>query len=155
TEEQLGAKVTMFYDAAGRVERTVNPDGSLALVVYGRPAQLATPEVYAPTPWEHYAYDANDNAGRTRSVPDAKNVPESHRNTPSSEVVDALGRVARKVERLGQTAGDELVTETRYDIRGNVIEIHDPLKRSAFAYVYDLANKPLRRESLDAGTRTL
>ena len=32
------------------------------------PADLADPDVFAPTPWEAYTYDANDNAGRTHGA---------------------------------------------------------------------------------------
>ena len=34
-DDQYGQKVTMYYDALGRVIRTVNPDGSEQRVIYG------------------------------------------------------------------------------------------------------------------------
>ena len=53
---------------AGRSIRTVNPDGSEQRVVFGVPVDLADPDVFAPTPWESFTYDANDNAGRTHAA---------------------------------------------------------------------------------------
>ena len=63
--EQFGQKVTMFYDPRGQVIRTVNPDGSEQRVVFGVPGTIAAPDltdpdVFEPTPWEAYTYDAND-----------------------------------------------------------------------------------------------
>ena len=61
---QLGQKATMFYDPRGQVIRTLNPDGSEQRVIYGVPADPGpSPNDFAPTPWEAYTYDANDNAG--------------------------------------------------------------------------------------------
>jgi RHS repeat-associated protein len=40
-----------------------------------------------------------------------------------------------------------------YDIRGNVLSVTDALGREAFRYVYDLANRRLRLDSIDAGVR--
>ncbi len=47
-----------------------------------------------------------------------------------------------------------MVTQTTYDIRGNVLTITDALKRDAFRnHVYDHGNNLLRMESIDAGMR--
>jgi hypothetical protein len=64
----FGRRVQFFYDPHGRVVRTVNPDGSEQRVVHGVPGgiagpDLSNPDVFEPTPWEIYTYDANDNAG--------------------------------------------------------------------------------------------
>jgi hypothetical protein len=69
-DAELGRKATIFYDPRGQATRTLNPDGSEQLTVIGVPIDLADPDVFAPTPWESFAYDANDNAGRTHG-PDA------------------------------------------------------------------------------------
>lgn len=123
-DTQRGQKVTMYYDPRGQVIRTVNPDSSEQRVIYGVPADLTKPEQFTPTPWETYTYDANDNAGRT----------------------------IQTVERNGSDpAKDWFTTRSTYDIRGNLLTVTDPLGRLAFNYVYDLANKPLRLENIDAG----
>ena len=80
--DQFGQKVTMFYDPRGQVIRTVNPDGSEQRVIFGVPGTIITPylpnpDVFEPTPWEAYTYDANDNAERTRGSGDP-----THWNTP-------------------------------------------------------------------------
>ncbi len=151
-EAQLGQKVTQFYDPRGQVIRAVNPDGSEGRVIYGVPADLADPEDFAPTPWELYSYDANDNAGRSHPADSAGF--QNHWNTPSSAVVDALGRTVESVERNGpDPAADWYTTRSSYDIRGNLLTVTDALGRLAFQHVYDLADNPLRIENIDAGVR--
>src|SRR5262249_43396626 len=44
-------------------------------------------------------------------------------------------------------------TTSTYDIQGNLLTVTDALGRVAFAQVYDLAKRPLRVESIDAGIR--
>ena len=86
--DQFGQKVTMFYDPRGQVIRTINPDGSEQRVIFGVPGTIATPDstnpdVFEPTPWEAYTYDANDNAGRTHSRSPATRRtehPDEHRD---------------------------------------------------------------------------
>ena len=101
---QLGQHQDMYYDAPGRKIRTVNPDGSETLYVYGVPGtvaapDLSTPDEYEPTPWEVYTYDPNDNAGRTHPI---QSLPyKSHWNTPSSTETDALGHVTAATARNG------------------------------------------------------
>jgi RHS repeat-associated protein len=165
-DAQLGQKATMEYDPRGRLIRTVNPDRSEQRVVEGVPGRIAQPDltnpaVFEPTPWEAYTYDANDNAGRTHPDDPAARAYRHHWDTPSSVVVDALGRSAQSVQRNRAASADgaplapieEIRTRSTYDIRGNVIDVIDPLGRRAFHHVYDLVNRPLRIESIDAGTR--
>ena len=99
---QFGQKATMFYDPRGQVIRTLNPDGSEQRVIYGIPADLTNPDRFAPTPWEAYTYDANDLAPVSKA-PDgtslANAAPATHHFTPSSIVIDALGRTIVAVAR--------------------------------------------------------
>ncbi|WP_291409029.1 SpvB/TcaC N-terminal domain-containing protein [Actinophytocola sp.] len=151
---QLGQRVRMFYDPRGQVIRTVNPDGSEQRVLYGVPADLTNPAVFAATPWEVYTYDANDNAGRTHQA--ASLGYAHHWDTPASAVIDALGRTVETVERNRDDASSPIVehrTRTSYDIRGNPLVVTDTLGRDAFTYTYDLANSPLRTINIDAGER--
>ena len=46
-------------------------------------------------------------------------------------------------------------TRSTYDIRGNVLTVTDALDRIAFRYTYDLADRPWRIESIDAGLRRM
>lgn len=149
---QLGEKVTIYYDPLGRVIRTVNPDGSEQRAIYGVPPDLTDPDIFIPTAWENYTYDVNDNAGRTD--PSDSTPYKSHWNTPASAVVDALGRTIQTVARNGSNpASDWFTTHSTYDIRGNVLTVTDALGRAAFQHIYDLGNRPLRVESIDAGIR--
>ncbi len=161
----VGQKVEQFYDPLGRVIRTLNPDGSEQNVIFGIPVDLDYPKVFTSTPWEAYTYDANDNAFRTGHT---DRVDESHWNTPSSMELDALGRtikaIARNRDRLsGDTWSEiyEMVTESNYDIRGNLLTVTDPLGRLAFQYTYDLTfdeengSMVWRIQSIDAGLRRI
>jgi hypothetical protein len=157
-DSQMGEKVILFYEPSGHVIRTVNPDGSEQRVVYGVPGSIAepvltNPNVFEPTPWEAYIYDANDNAGRTH--PSWSTSYSNHWNTPASVLVDALGRNVASVKRNGSwPAPDSFTTRSTYDVRGNLLTVVDPLGRIAFSYTYDLLNRTLRVESpLDAGTK--
>ncbi|HEV2736549.1 MAG TPA: SpvB/TcaC N-terminal domain-containing protein, partial [Longimicrobiaceae bacterium] len=155
-EEEVGRRVVQHFDPRGRVVRTVSPDGSEQRVIQGVPAQLdlGRPAV-EPTPWEAYAYDANDNAGRTH--PGSSDGFAHHRDTPSSVVVDALGRPVLAVSRSREVipeggAVQEHRTRTRYDVQGNVTVVWDTLGREVARTVYDLAGRALRSTRLDAGT---
>jgi len=161
-----GQRVTMFYDPRGNVVRTLYPDGSQQRIVPGRPldaealaldadglASTDVPAGFEPTPWETYSYDANDLAGLTH--PGEQEVPARHRFTPGSGVVDALGRVLCAVARNGPVpAEDWFVTRSSYDVRGNLLAVTDALGRTAFEYRYDLLDRALVVDSLDAGRRS-
>ena len=154
-----GQRTATYYDPRGQVVRAVNPDGSEQRVIYGVPAGLSDAERFTPTPWEASTYDENDNAGRTH--PAEASGYRHHWDTPSSDHLDALGRIVERIERnrAAPTPVDpsppieEIRTRSRYDVRGNLIDLIDPFGRSAFRYVYDLANRPLRVDSIDAGIR--
>lgn len=154
---QLGQYVDKYYDPPGRNVRTVNPDGSETVVVYGVPGTIAAPDLsnpalFEPTPWETYTYDPNDNAGRTDHAGSLSY--SSHWDTPASTQTDALGRVIAAVARNGgDPATDSYTTNTSYDIRGNVLTVTDALGRLTYQRSYDYANQCLRVASLDAGLR--
>jgi RHS repeat-associated protein len=169
TDAQRGQRVKMYYDPRGHVIRTVNPDNSEQLVIYGIPHHLDDPplspldtEKFSLTPWETYTYDANDNAGRTSAA--AATDYRHHWNTPTNSVIDALGRTVLTVERNRAKPAhpteplpsiEEYRTSSTYDIRGNLLTVTDALGRVAFTHLYDLANRPLRIESIDAGVRRM
>src|SRR5262249_18025282 len=74
--------------------------------------------------------------------------------TPASIVIDALGRTIERTQRNRNTPADPIElhrTRSSYDLRGNVISITDSLGRKAFTHVFDLANRRLRLDSIDAG----
>jgi RHS repeat-associated protein len=152
-EPSFGQKVVTTYDARGRPIRTLTPDGSEERVVFGIPADLADPSVYAPTAWETFVYDVNDNAGRTHAEAAAAFV--GHWNTPVSILVDALGRTVAATVRNGpDPAQDWLTTCSAYDIQGNLTAVTDARGRVAFRHVYDLARRLWRTEGVDCGRRS-
>jgi YD repeat-containing protein len=151
-DAQLGQQVAIFYDPRGQVVRTVNPDGSEQRVILGIPADLGVPDVFAPTPWESYTYDANDNAGRTHGD-DKAGAYRAHWNTPASTEIDAMGRTVRAVARNGAADADSFTTRSAYDIAGNLVSITDALGREAFRYACDLVKRRWRMDSIDAGRR--
>lgn len=165
TDAQLGQDVTIYYDPRGHAIRTVNPDDSEQRVVYGVPGSignpdLSDPDIFEPTPWEAYTYDVEDNAGRTH--PGRSTGYQHCWNTPASIEVDALGRTVVTIERNRRkltdgswSAVEEYATRSTYDIRGNLLTVTDALNRKSFRYHYDLANQPLRIESIDAGIRRI
>jgi RHS repeat-associated protein len=148
-EAELGRKAVIRYDPRGRMTRTTNPDGSQLRVVHGVPTDLTDPDVFAPSAWEVYSYDANDNAGRTH--PEAATGYREHWDTPSSVVVDALGRTVESVARNGHSDTDRHTVRSSYDIQGNRLALVDELGRVAFRHTYDLAGHALRTDGLDAG----
>ncbi|MDH6222813.1 SpvB/TcaC N-terminal domain-containing protein [Streptomyces pseudovenezuelae] len=150
-DTQRGQKSTMFYDPRGQVVRTVHPDGGEQRVVFGVPADLTDPDGHAPTPWESYTYDPNDNAGRTH--PGTATAYQGHWNTPASAEFDALGRTVRAIVRNGATADSRFTTTSAYDIQGNLVSVTDPLGRVAFTHSYDLAKRCWRTDGIDAGRR--
>jgi RHS repeat-associated protein len=145
-------KVQMFYDPRGQVIKTVNPDKTEQRVLFGIPLALSNPNVFTPTPWESYSYDANDLAELTH--PTDTTVPADHHYTPSSSVIDALGRSIKTIDRNFKSGAiEEIVMQFTYDIRGNQLTVIDPYSRTVFNNVYDLANRPLKTTHIDAGTK--
>jgi hypothetical protein len=124
TDKQFGQKATMFYDPRGQVIRTLNPDGSEQRVIYGVPVDLSDPKKFKPTPWETFTYDANDNAGRTHAASSGKY--SIHWNTPASALIDPLGRTIKTVARNGASPADWFVTQSTYDIQGNLLTVSNP-----------------------------
>lgn len=167
-----GVKVRMFYDPLGRVIKTLNPDGSMQMVVYGIPTALNTVTLSGveaiPSPWINYSYDANDLS--PISHPTGNPVPAAHWYTPKSALVDALGRTIKTTEHKAHFNGtvyEDVVMQYRYDIRGNLLTVSDPLQRLVFSHVYDLrpAQKgedgkaqplpPLKTIHIDKGTSSV
>jgi RHS repeat-associated protein len=146
TKGQAFQKIVTSYDPRGEVIKTLHPDGSQEVFIRGVPLDITDPRSYRPTPWETYDYDVNDNAGRTH--PAESQIYRDHWNTPESTLIDALGRVVMKTERL---ADHTVVTRVSHDIEGRVIAVTDPLGRTAGTSVYDLLGRPWLVDLIDHG----
>jgi hypothetical protein len=153
----------MYYDPLGRVVKTVNADNTEQRVVYGVPNSLTTPDNFSPTPWENYAYDANDLSPITNTT--SNPVPSAQWFTPKSSEVDALGRTVKTTEHKVQINGsnyEDIVMQYQYDVRGNLLLVKDPYNRNVFEHVYDLrtpekdqALTPLYTKHIDKGIGTV
>ena len=138
-----GAVSQSYFDPLGRVVRAVSADGSESRIVRGTPSVSALVPVldnldaFSPSPWEVWTYDANDNAGRDLSSQSGDTLEDlargrmarssfaNHVDTPSSIVLDALGRTVQATQRLttSSAGGGWLTFSSRYDIVGNLISI--------------------------------
>ncbi len=139
----FGVHAEIFYDALGREVTIVFPDGTETRTIYGSINDVTNPDNYIPSPWEKYVYDANDLK------------PTSHQHTPVSYLMDGRGKVLAEVKRNGNVpVNDWFVTNMEYDILGNNTAVIDSKNRRAFEYKYDLLNRVLRIDNIDAGKRT-
>jgi RHS repeat-associated protein len=151
----IGVKIKMFYDPRGQVIRTVNPDHSEQWVIFGIPQALDAPQIFTPTPWENYVYDPNDLAPITN--PSNTTVNPDHYYTPASSLVDGLGRVIKATNHhsfYNGSSWEDVVVNSVYDIRGNVLQVYDPLGRVLVETVYNMGSSPLKTTHLDAGIKT-
>lgn len=164
TEEEIGpigVTPILYYDAMGRMVKTETPDGFHSKVEFD--------------PWQISTYDQNDtvldatnfieNSGLPVTDPKKMALDKAtpHYNTPSTVILDSLGREFR-VEQLKNEGGVPLVTSSEFDILGNALTQTDPRQFAAnqnrneteqvnnFKYTYDLAGNVLRTISQDAGT---
>lgn len=147
-----GVKIKMYYDPRGQLIRTVNPNHSEQWVIFGIPQQLDTPQNYIPTPWESYVYDPNDLAEITN--PDDSNVPEEHWYTPSSSLIDCLGRNIKTTTWKSHFNGstyEDVVVHNEYDVKGNVLQVLDPFGRIMIKSVYDMGSTVLKTTHIDSG----
>ena len=162
-----GQRIRIYYDALGRPQKTINPDGTQQRVIYGTPNGSPNPlqlpagnnpmSGFKPNPWERYTYDANDLQLLTH--PNDTTVPVAHRWTPKSEVIDALDRVVKttehKAHHVSGNTYDDVVMKYKYDIQGRLLEVTDPLDRMVFQHKYDTAGNNLWTEHLDSGEKFL
>ena len=114
----LGQKVGDDYDPRGQVFRTVYPDGSEERVIRGVPADLTRPDQFAPTPFEIFSYDPNDLAPVSLAPdgsPLAASAPPAHHFTPSSTVLDALGRAVETVRRNSAGPDSDIRIKSTYE----------------------------------------
>ncbi|MDI6098696.1 RHS repeat-associated core domain-containing protein [Actinoplanes sp. NEAU-A12] len=144
--------VRITYDPVNRPVRLLNPDGSQRRTVFGVPDDLTDPDNYEPTPWAVTGYDENDLAPLSVDASGASlaaRVRVGLHFTPTTTVQDALGRTVCTIARDATTE----ITRASCDLRGNLLAITDQLGRTALSRAYDLFDRPLRTDALDAGRR--
>lgn len=165
TEEDIGpigVTPILYYDALGRLIKTETPNGFHSKVIFN--------------PWQVSSYDANDTVLESRNytennaligTTDPKGLTLekalAHKNTPTTTLLDSLGREFMTVE-LKEENGTEIITHTKLDFQGNILNQTDPRQFEAnktrdtqlqvhnFSYHFDLLGNPLKTISQDAGT---
>lgn len=113
-------------------------------------------------PWKTECLASGD-AKKIKATNDAA----KHADTPASAYLDTLGQQFLTIARLDATPQGELHTRTQWDVQGNEISVTDPrqvelnIVRKAeskslitnFSHVYDLLQRKLKVDSVDAGPR--
>jgi insecticidal toxin complex protein TccC len=158
---QIGVSATLGYDPLGRVVRTDLP-------AYGfTDGGVFTTADYAA--WHETGSDANDTVMESAAYQGRDKLPQWDQDalnkaavcagTPTTIVFDNLGQTVRRIQRLAVSELDgprEFVTVLDYDIHGNQVSSADPRLSQAgvknFIVAHDLAGRPVRTHSADAGT---
>jgi len=153
--------ILYYYDAPGRLVKTVLPDETFTKVEFDA--------------WKQLSYDQNDTvmdsqwyAKRSNSTVNAERVAAEkaaqHHDTPSVVHLDALGRPVLSVEhnRIEKEVGpvtamlDELYpTFIQLDIEGNARAVVDARGNQVMAYQYDMLGHRVYENSMDKGERWL
>ncbi|MES2110191.1 MAG: SpvB/TcaC N-terminal domain-containing protein, partial [Bacteroidota bacterium] len=153
-----GVTPVMFFDATGRTIRTNFPDGTFSTVVFD--------------PWMEVSYDRNDLVKDSdwyawRMDPanplsadvwevDAADKAAVHYSTPGIQHLDSLGRGFYSVILNKGRINDPVTALATYsvlDIEGNPLQVIDARQNVVMAHVYDMANRPFKQVSQDAGTK--
>ena len=142
-EELLEKGVTpvMYYDSAGRLIRTELPDGTFSRVEF--------------SPWNVTSFDPNDTvldpgngwyAQRTASTASAQDrraaqLAAEHSDTPSTVILDSLGREVISVahnrikDESGAVRDERYVTFTKLDAEGKPLWIRDARGNLVMQYI--------------------
>ncbi|MEO8149293.1 MAG: SpvB/TcaC N-terminal domain-containing protein [Bacteroidia bacterium] len=149
---ERGVTPIIIYDAAGRVIKTIMPDGTFTSVEFD--------------PWKLKSYDQNDNVvgsdwfiSRTPNPPPTNPTSEQtaalkakeHNNTPTISYLDSLGRNFLTVADNVGLEKYKTIVET--DIEGNLRSVTDACENIVMQYKYDMLGNQLYSLSMDAGER--
>ena len=155
-----GVTPFIHYDALGRVIRTDAPDGTFSKVEF--------------TPWKQLTYDANDTVAesdwyqRMANSADAKEqraaaLSLEHKELPALVILDVLGRPVVTKQKFKTNKPEvgtkqivkdvqESISKVVLDTVGNPLQTVDANGNIALEVVFDLAGRPLKSISNDAGT---
>lgn len=161
---ETGVTPLMYYDAAGRLTQTENPDGTFSKMEFDS--------------WKQTIYDANDTilesswyqnrihglidtalieAGKDPDLEKQAAVQAAkHANTPNILHVDTLGRAILSIEHNKniQSGADEFChTQTLLDTEGNLRAVTDARGNTVMRYKYDMLGNAVYQNSMDAGQR--
>jgi RHS repeat-associated protein len=155
---QLGFTPLLYYDAVGRMIKTVKPNGTFSKVAFDA--------------WMQKTWDDNDTVKDSDwyldRISGQKGLAEReaavkaavHYDTPSTVHLDSLGRLYLSIaQNVTQRSTDSApVTETyltrsEYDIEGNVRSVTDARGNVVMRWQYDMPGNVCRQTSMDAGER--
>lgn len=153
---ETGVTPIMYYDAAGRLIKTIFEDKTFSKVEFDS--------------WKQQTFDANDTilesewyANRIAVGADPKEKQAAlkaarHANTPNVLHFDTLGRpvLSRDHNKNIQTEADEFYfTRIKLDIEGNLQTVNDARNNPVIQYKYDMLGNLVYQKSMDAGQRWL
>ncbi len=165
---QNGVSATNYYDAPGRLIKTILPDKSLTRVEFN--------------PWSEKHYDQNDTCKESEWEPELpkeddeysvadknklkariKQLSEAHADTYSEKSLDVLGRPYKTIERLSNEDNGKVISSIDYDISGNQVKIYDALyheyngvdRPPVMQSIYDMLGNAVRNSGMDDGTKIL
>lgn len=163
---ETGATPIMYYDALGRLVKTMVPDGTFSKVEFDS--------------WKQSVYDTNDTIlestwynNRTNRSIDAQLLAEGkdpnkekiaadkaakHAKTPNVLHFDSLGRPVLSVNHNRNITTDEdeyYRTKVKLDTEGNLRNVTDARGNTVMQYKYDMLGNLVYQNSMDAGQRWL
>jgi RHS repeat-associated protein len=152
---EWGVTPILRYDPVGRLVQTDFPDKTLSRVVFD--AWTVEHWDQNDTVEESGWYQAIKNPAPGQPAPSqqlvrAADLTYKHRQTPSRDILDPVGRTVSSIVNLGRGA----TLETKYDLdaAGNVTLITDP-RGIRTSQAFDMAKRAARTISPDAGDRAL
>ncbi|UII33140.1 insecticidal toxin complex protein [Fulvivirga ulvae] len=154
---EAGVSALMFYDAPGRLIKTELPDGTFITTAFD--------------PWSRLSFDANDTIKDSQWYQERIDLPDNnpekksavktevHYNTPSTVMLDILGRPILVIDHNrfddgnGGLKEELLYTHATLDIEGNALSVTDARGNKVMEYRYDMLGHRVMQTSMDAGKR--
>lgn len=154
---ELGHTSLAYYDAVGRVIKTVYPIGTFSTVEFDAWMQKTRDENdhVKASDW----YKARIGGGLGADEKDAARKTEVHDETPSITYLDSLGRpfltmAHHKSQRSGESIEENFYyTRTALDIEGNAKSITDANGHVVMTWKYNMLGNICFQHSMDAGDR--
>lgn len=154
---ELGVTDIFYYDAPGRLIRTLHPNGTFTNVIFDAWLQKSFDE--NDTVLDSTWYQARINGGLGEAEQEAAEKAAVHAGTPASAWLDSLARTFMTLadnttRRSNETLQEDLFyTRITLDIQGNVQSISDARGNTVMSWKYDMTGKTAYQHSMDAGDR--
>ncbi len=152
----LGHPTVLYYDAPGRLIKTVHNNGTFSKVEFDAWAQKSYDENDTVKKSRWYAERIN---GENEAEKEAARKAELHFDTPAETHLDSLGRPFisvehNKLKRTGEEVNEESYhTRAELDIEGNTRSGQDQRGNTVMSWKYDMLGNICFQQSMDAGDR--